>query len=83
MLRRATCISLASAFAIARSASAVPLATSMVSRGTFAQTLTVAGAIPKRAMALRGGSAKEGDAVPEVTFKCRVRDEKVREDIGL
>ena len=55
----------------------------MVSRGTFAQTLTVAGAIPKRAMALRGGSAKEGDAVPEVTFKCRVRDEKVREDIGL
>jgi len=77
MLRRATCMSLASAFAIARSASAVPLANSMVLRGTFAQTLAVAGAIPKRAMALRGGSAKEGDAVPEVIFKCRVRDEKV------
>jgi len=35
-------------------------------------------AMPKRAMALRGGApAKEGDAVPDVVFKARVRDEKV------
>jgi hypothetical protein len=36
--------------------------------------------MPKRAMALRGGSStpvKAGDAVPDVVFKCRVRDEKV------
>jgi hypothetical protein len=35
--------------------------------------------MPKRAMALRGGStpAKAGDAVPDVVFKCRVRDDKV------
>jgi peroxiredoxin len=34
---------------------------------------------PKRAMALRGGQdpAKEGDVVPDVIFKARVRDEKV------
>ena len=41
--------------------------------------------MPKRDMALRGGApavfdrlaVKEGDAVPDVVFKARVRDEKV------
>ena len=39
--------------------------------------------MPKRAMALRGGSStpvKAGDAVPDVVFKCRVRDEKIGGD---
>jgi hypothetical protein len=62
-----------------RVGAAAPAGIALASRGTFAATSVSQFAVmPKRAMALRGGApAKEGDAVPEVTFKCRVRDEKV------
>jgi len=58
--------------------SALPRCARARNRGFFA-------GMPKRAMALRGGApavfdrlaVKEGDAVPDVVFKARVRDEKV------
>ena len=71
----------AMALGAARGAAA-PAGIALSSRGTFAATSASQFAAPKRAMALRGGGPMnrrlQGDAVPEVTFKCRVRDDKVR-----
>ena len=67
--------------ATARVLTAPPAVRARAGRGSFAGCApagALMAAMPKRAMALRGGApAKEGDAVPDVVFKARVRDEKV------
>merc|ERR1712205_31715 len=66
----------------AAAARAAPMSVSLAGHAAFPAAFQNAMMFPKRAMALRGGQdpAKEGDVVPDVIFKARVRDEKIGGD---
>ena len=73
---------LASVFTL-HAARAMPqsAATIIAARGTFAAPMSAPRVWQQRNLALRGGAeAKAGDAVPEVVFKARVRDDSIGGD---